>query len=72
MNLSKDEKLMREDSLKFARVLLVQTKAPEAVVVVVVVLPGFLLIFDVAALFGLCAENMQNVPYHKIVHYNPH
>ena len=52
---------MREDSLKFALVLLVQTKAPEAVVVVVVVLPGFLLIFDVAALFGLCAEKIKNV-----------
>ena len=33
----KEAKLIREDNLKFARVLLVQTKAPEAVVVVVVV-----------------------------------
>lgn len=67
--MSKDEKLMREDSLKFARVLLVQTKAPEAVVVVVVVLPGFLVIFDVAALLVLCAEKIKNEPYHKIFHY---
>ena len=37
MNLSKLAKLILEDNLKLARVLLVQTKAPEAVVVVVVV-----------------------------------
>ena len=37
LNLSKLAKLILEDNLKLARVLLVQTKAPEAVVVVVVV-----------------------------------
>lgn len=46
---------MREDNLKFARVLLVQTKAPEAVVVVVVVLPPGLFIVVLAALVGLWA-----------------
>lgn len=46
---------MREDNLKFARVLLVQTKAPEAVVVVVVVLPPGLFMVVLAALVGLWA-----------------
>ena len=50
---------MREDNLKFARVLLVQTKAPEAVVVVVVVLPPGLFMVVLAALVGLWAVKRQ-------------
>ena len=65
LNLSKDAKLMREDNLKLARVLLVHTKAPEAVVVVVVVLPGF---FTLAALLGLCAEKRTFKFHLNIIH----
>ena len=52
LNLSNEAKFMRDDNLKLALVLLVQTKAPFLVVVVVVVKPPIALLGDPLLLQG--------------------